>query len=80
MMAKLIGKLSTQRRNHIGLEVRETNLAAQLFFRAVGFRAVRVMRDYYEDSTEDAYFMKFHHRSTKVATTPVNRIAGRLAG
>ncbi len=34
MATKLIGKLSTQRRNRILLEVRETNLAAQLFFRA----------------------------------------------
>ena len=31
----------TQRRKRIVLEVRETNLAAQLFFRANGFRAVR---------------------------------------
>src|SRR5262245_36654091 len=31
MLGKLIGKLSTQRRTRIMLEVRETNLAAQLF-------------------------------------------------
>src|SRR5215471_1645201 len=34
MVAKLISKLSSHRRTRITLEVRETNLAAQLFFRA----------------------------------------------
>src|SRR5690348_7870597 len=33
LVAKLVGKLSSQRRNRIALYVRETNLAAQLFFR-----------------------------------------------
>ncbi|MFZ5831083.1 MAG: ribosomal protein S18-alanine N-acetyltransferase, partial [Planctomycetota bacterium] len=52
MAAKLIGKLSVQRRNRIVLEVRETNLAAQLFFRDVGFRAITVLHSYYEDTPE----------------------------
>ena len=38
MVAKLVGKLSHQRRSRILLEVRETNLAAQLFFRQCEFR------------------------------------------
>ena len=38
MVAKLVGKLSRQRRNRIALFVRETNLPAQFFFRVVGFR------------------------------------------
>src|SRR5690348_5706429 len=59
MVAKLISKLSTHRRTRITLEVRETNLAAQLFFRAQGFRAVRVLRAYYEDSGEDAFLMQY---------------------
>src|SRR5260370_32618106 len=37
MVAKLISKLSSHRRTRITLEVRETNLNAQLFFRAQGF-------------------------------------------
>src|SRR5690606_32542002 len=49
MLAKLRGKLSEQRRNRILLEVRETNLAAQLFFRDTGFKAVNVLRGYYAD-------------------------------
>ena len=59
MVAKLISKLSSHRRTRITLEVRETNLPAQLFFRAQGFRAMRVLRAYYEDSREDAYLMEY---------------------
>ena len=59
MVAKLISKLSSHRRTRITLEVRETNLGAQLFFRQQGFRAVRVMRCYYEDSGEDAFLMQY---------------------
>ena len=42
---KLIGKLSSHRRSKITLAVRERNLDAQLFFRALDFKAVRVMRN-----------------------------------
>ncbi len=59
MVAKLISKLSSHRRTRITLEVRETNLAAQLFFRAQGFKAVRVLRGFYEDSGEDAFLMQY---------------------
>lgn len=59
MMDKLAGKLSSDRRNRILLEVRETNLDAQLFFRKIGFKAISVLRDFYEDTTEDAYLMQF---------------------
>jgi [ribosomal protein S18]-alanine N-acetyltransferase len=79
MIAKLVGKLSHQRRTRVLLEVRETNLAAQLFFRACGFRAVSVLRDFYDDTTEDAYLMQFRYRTAEMEVVPVNRIA-RLAG
>ena len=59
MIEKLIGKLSSQRRTRISLEVRETNLAAQLFFRASGFKATSVLREFYDDSPEDAYLMQY---------------------
>lgn len=70
MVAKLTGKLSQQRRTRIMLEVRETNLAAQLFFRSQGFRAVNVLRDFYEDTTEDAYLMQFRHRENAGELAP----------
>ena len=80
MVAKLIAKLSAQRRSRILLEVRETNLSAQLFFRESGFRAVSVLRSYYEDTPEDAYLMQYRYQSERPALTqPVNRIT-RLAG
>jgi ribosomal-protein-alanine N-acetyltransferase len=59
MVSKLVSKLSSHRRTRITLEVRETNLVAQLFFRTQGFRAVRVLRTYYEDSGEDAFLMHY---------------------
>lgn len=59
MITKLVSKLAYQRRNRIVLEVRETNLSAQLFFRSLGFRATGVLRNFYEDSTEDAFMMQY---------------------
>ncbi len=59
MMEKLVGKLTPDRRGLIALEVRETNLAAQLFFRSLGFRATAVLKDFYQDTTEDAYMMQY---------------------
>ena len=58
-MAKLISKLSSDRRTRITLEVRETNLPAQLFFRHEGFKALKVLRAFYEDSGEDAYLLQY---------------------
>lgn len=80
MMAKLTAKLSGQRRTRIMLEVRETNLAAQLFFRGLGFRAVSVLRDFYDDTTEDAYLMQYRYRPVETEiVVPTNRIS-KLAG
>jgi ribosomal-protein-alanine N-acetyltransferase len=59
MVSKLVSKLSSHRRTRITLEVRETNLGAQLFFRSQSFRAVRVLRNFYEDSGEDAFLMQY---------------------
>lgn len=80
MADKLVNKLSQQRRNRILLEVRETNLAAQLFFRAMGFRAICVLRDFYEDTTEDAYLMQYQYEpDDSELPSYINRL-GRLAG
>ena len=60
MVSRLLGKLSSaQRHSWVFLDVRETNLAAQLFFRSVGFRAVFISREYYEDTSEDGYLMEY---------------------
>jgi ribosomal-protein-alanine N-acetyltransferase len=82
MVAKLVGKLSGQRRNRIAISVRETNLAAQLFFRVVGFRATGVVREHYPDSGEDAYVMHYHLDESLLDDEPItsNRIARQLGG
>ena len=77
MVAKLISKLSSHRRTRITLEVRETNLGAQLFFRAQVFKAVRVLRSFYEDSGEDAFLMQYRlaDDTGEELEETVNRIA-----
>lgn len=77
MVAKLIGKLSSHRRTKITLAIRETNLSAQLFFRSQEFRAVKVLRTYYEDSGEDAFLMQYRFPTDVIEEVEdaVNRIA-----
>jgi ribosomal-protein-alanine N-acetyltransferase len=58
MVGKLVYKLTSHRRQKITLAVRERNLVAQMFFRAHGFKATRLLQNYYEDSGEDAYQME----------------------
>ena len=79
MVDKLISKLSMDRRNRILLEVRETNLDAQLFFKSLGFRAISVVRDFYEDTTEDAYVMQFRCNES-VEELVVDEHDRRMAG
>ena len=76
MMEKLVGKLTPERRSRIVLEVRETNLPAQLFFRALGFRATSVLRDFYQDTTEDAYLMHYVSLGAAVEQPLPRRMAG----
>jgi ribosomal-protein-alanine N-acetyltransferase len=80
MVDKLASKLSADRRNRILLEVRETNLDAQLFFRQLGFRAISVLRDFYEDTTEDAYLMQFRHVVDAEQMAPLDTSRRRMAG
>jgi ribosomal-protein-alanine N-acetyltransferase len=63
MLINEIKSLLTTKRRRILLEVRETNLAAQLFFKSLGFRALAVRKDFYDDTTEDAYVMQYRVRA-----------------
>ena len=74
MMEKLYGTLTPDRRSRVVLEVRETNLPAQLFFRTLGFRATSVLKDFYQDTTEDADLMEYCFESQPAA------LPRRLAG
>jgi ribosomal-protein-alanine N-acetyltransferase len=62
MIHKLVSKLAPQRRNRILVEVRESNLDAQRFFKACGFRAISILRDFYEETKEDAYLMQYRFK------------------
>ena len=55
LIEKLMGKLSRDRRKAIIADVPESVLDGQLFLKAIGFRAVRVMRGYFADEAEDGY-------------------------
>lgn len=59
LIVKLKSKLAPMRRRVVGVYVRETNLAAQLFLRAHGFLAYRLFRGAYRDSGEDAIAMAY---------------------
>ena len=59
LVETLVDKLTQQRLQEILIEVRETNLAAQLFFKKQGFKATLVLHNHYDDTTEDAYVMRF---------------------
>ena len=68
MVAKLVAKLSSNRRTRIVLDVPEKNLDAQLFLRALGFRATQVLREPYPVAKGDAY--RFELSFDENATQP----------
>ena len=60
LIEHLVAKLHSERRYKIVAEIRESNVAAQLFFRDCGFRAVAILSEFYSDSPgEDAYLFAF---------------------
>jgi ribosomal-protein-alanine N-acetyltransferase len=79
MIRRLVDKLSQQRRSEIMVEVRETNLDAQFFFRSQAFKAVCVLRSHYDDTYEDAYVMQYRLTGEDEAWvlpfSPTNRIS-----
>lgn len=71
----LVRKLSSHRRTRLVVEVRETNLDAQLFFREAEFRATSVSRQFYADSDEDAFVMEYRLGiPAEEIENPANRI------
>ena len=77
MMEKLIGKLSYLSRYSIRVNVRESNLAGQLFFRSCGLKAVGVNRQAFNDTGEDAYQMVYDFAKPRLidgaASNPISR-------
>jgi [ribosomal protein S18]-alanine N-acetyltransferase len=62
----LTSALHANQLRSIHVELRESNLAAQLFFRACGFQAVSVLRNHYDEPSEDAYVFKRLASATEV--------------
>ncbi len=78
LVEKLIHKLGQQHRQEITTEVRERNLGAQVFFRNQGMLAYQILKNYYVDSFEDAYVMKYRllpAHNEPHAFEPRNRIS-----
>ena len=59
MIQKLIDKLSYGRRTRIMLEIQDSNLGGQMFFATNGFKAVSVIKGFYEQGDSDAYLMQY---------------------
>lgn len=61
MVNKLISKLSADHRTKISLNIGDTNLRGHVFFKNRGFKAVSVLRNFFEynDAVEDAYIMVY---------------------
>lgn len=59
LINKLVGKLSFDRRTKIKGMVRDNNLDVQLFLKHLGFKAIQVLKNYYEDFNQDGYLMQY---------------------
>lgn len=64
MIERLFTKLSKQRRSQLILDIRETNLQAQIFFSMHGFIATRIKKGQFEDTSEDAYEFIYTEKGT----------------
>ena len=50
----------TRMHGSVFLEVRESNVPARKFYKALGFQEVSVRQNYYDEPAESAIVMKFH--------------------
>jgi ribosomal-protein-alanine N-acetyltransferase len=64
MINRLKSKLLSERRNRIILEVRETNLQAQLFLKQCGFRVQAIVPKPWPEREEDAYLFTYRYQPT----------------
>ncbi len=81
LVQKLIDKLGIakpgyERRSRLVVDVRESNLAAQLFFKSCGLRAVKVIRNFYRDIAEDVYRFEYRLPTGEFREPAANRISG----
>lgn len=75
MVGKLQAKLASAGRTHLTAEVRESNLPAQQFLRACGFRSTAIARNQYGETAEDAYRFAFRRGDSYGPGQALNRLA-----
>lgn len=66
MMARVCCQLNDHHQRLIRVDVRESNVAAQLFFQSLGFRAQVIFKSHFDDTGEDAYRMHYRHKRYRV--------------
>jgi len=76
MIQKLVAKMIYQKRHKIAIEIRETNLPALVCFRALGFRAATVLKNFYDEQSEDAYVLQY--RLSREQFDPISTTANRV--
>lgn len=61
LIDRLVLKLKNTNRYQILAETGDEDLGTHLFFKSVGFRAIRVMKNYFSDPDQDAYLFQFRN-------------------
>lgn len=64
MVNKLVNKLDPYCRNRVIIDIEERNVTAQLFLSSLGFKAIRVLWNHFDD--QDAYKMVFTAKETEL--------------
>ncbi len=68
MADKLAGKLSKGRRRRLLAQVRDDNLPAQQFWRAMGYRATKILRGVCPEDDADGYLFEYQLQEKPVLT------------
>lgn len=62
LMDKVLSNASRKQKMRVVVAIRETNLFAQLAFKSLGFKAVKILKNFYDvtdEHQEDAYAMRY---------------------
>lgn len=59
LVTHITQKLTLDKRTACHIVVRETNLGAQLFLKKMGFMAIKILANFYSETTEDSYLFTY---------------------
>ncbi len=82
MIKRLADKLAEKSCYQVIVDIRETYLHVQLFFKAMGFLAIDILHGACEDTRDDAYRMRYllpGHQDLENPFAPYNRISNYFA-